>query len=296
MKVIGIDLGGHNTAAAEIDLACGLCGEVVEVPTPSSRTAADVFQTIADIVKEVTPEKELLIGIGIPGYLNRSRTRVALLTNFNGINNMELPVLLEAYLEKQGLCASVKMENDANCAALGEGIGGAAQGCADYTVLTLGSGVGSGVVSGGRLLIGAHGMAGEAGHMSVGAEKNLCLCGGFMHLEQSFSADRIEKRAAAAMLPADFKELWTRRSEERIRPLMGDALDTLARSIASLCVVTDPEMIILSGGISRALGLREELLPLVLNYLPIPYRETFDLRISALGSKAALIGAGSLFA
>lgn len=296
MKVIGIDLGGHNTAAAEIDLACGLCGEVVEVPTPSSRTAADVFQTIADIVREVTPEKELLIGIGIPGYLNRSRTRVALLTNFNGINNMELPVLLEAYLEKQGLCASVKMENDANCAALGEGIGGAAQGCADYTVLTLGSGVGSGVVSGGRLLIGAHGMAGEAGHMSVGAEKNLCLCGGFMHLEQSFSADRIEKRAAAAMLPADFKELWTRRSEERIRPLMGDALDTLARSIASLCVVTDPEMIILSGGISRALGLREELLPLVLNYLPIPYRETFDLRISALGSKAALIGAGSLFA
>ena len=296
MKVIGIDLGGHNTAAAEIDLACGLCCEVVEVPTPSSRTAADVFQTIADIVKEVTPEKELLIGIGIPGYLNRSRTRVALLTNFNGINNMELPVLLEAYLEKQGLCASVKMENDANCAALGEGIGGAAQGCADYTVLTLGSGVGSGVVSGGRLLIGAHGMAGEAGHMSVGAEKNLCLCGGFMHLEQSFSADRIEKRAAAAMLPADFKELWTRRSEERIRPLMGDALDTLARSIASLCVVTDPEMIILSGGISRALGLREELLPLVLNYLPIPYRETFDLRISALGSKAALIGAGSLFA
>ena len=296
MKVIGIDLGGHKTAAAEIDLACGLCGEVVEVPTPSSRTAADVFQTIADIVKEVTPEKELLIGIGIPGYLNRSRTRVALLTNFNGINNMELPVLLEAYLEKQGLCASVKMENDANCAALGEGIGGAAQGCADYTVLTLGSGVGSGVVSGGRLLIGAHGMAGEAGHMSVGAEKNLCLCGGFMHLEQSFSADRIEKRAAAAMLPADFKELWTRRSEERIRPLMGDALDTLARSIASLCVVTDPEMIILSGGISRALGLREELLPLVLNYLPIPYRETFDLRISALGSKAALIGAGSLFA
>lgn len=296
MKVIGIDLGGHNTTAAEIDLACGLCGEVVEVPTPSSRTAADVFQTIADIVKEVTPEKELLIGIGIPGYLNRSRTRVALLTNFNGINNMELPVLLEAYLEKQGLCASVKMENDANCAALGEGIGGAAQGCADYTVLTLGSGVGSGVVSGGRLLIGAHGMAGEAGHMSVGAEKNLCLCGGFMHLEQSFSADRIEKRAAAAMLPADFKELWTRRSEERIRPLMGDALDTLARSIASLCVVTDPEMIILSGGISRALGLREELLPLVLNYLPIPYRETFDLRISALGSKAALIGAGSLFA
>ena len=296
MKVIGIDLGGHNTAAAEIDLACGLCGEVVEVPTPSSRTAADVFQTIADIVKEVTPEKKLLIGIGIPGYLNRSRTRVALLTNFNGINNMELPVLLEAYLEKQGLCASVKMENDANCAALGEGIGGAAQGCADYTVLTLGSGVGSGVVSGGRLLIGAHGMAGEAGHMSVGAEKNLCLCGGFMHLEQSFSADRIEKRAAAAMLPADFKELWTRRSEERIRPLMGDALDTLARSIASLCVVTDPEMIILCGGISRALGLREELLPLVLNYLPIPYRETFDLRISALGSKAALIGAGSLFA
>lgn len=296
MKVIGIDLGGHNTAAAEIDLACGLCGEVVEVPTPSSRTAADIFQTIADIVREVTPEKKLLIGIGIPGYLNRSRTRVALLTNFNGINNMELPVLLEAYLEKQGLCASVKMENDANCAALGEGIGGAAQGCADYTVLTLGSGVGSGVVSGGRLLIGAHGMAGEAGHMSVGAEKNLCLCGGFMHLEQSFSADRIEKRAAAAMLPADFKELWTRRSEERIRPLMGDALDTLARSIASLCVVTDPEMIILSGGISRALGLREELLPLVLNYLPIPYRETFDLRISALGSKAALIGAGSLFA
>ena len=296
MKIIGIDLGGHTTAAAEIDPACGLCGEVVEVPTPSSRTAADVFQTIADIVKEVTPEKELLIGIGIPGYLNRSRTRVALLTNFNGINNMELPVLLEAYLEKQGLCASVKMENDANCAALGEGIGGAAQGCADYTVLTLGSGVGSGVVSGGRLLIGAHGMAGEAGHMSVGAEKNLCLCGGFMHLEQSFSSDAIERRGASAMLSADFKELWTRRSEERIRPLMGDALDTLARSIASLCVVTDPEMIILSGGISRALGLREELLPLVLNYLPIPYRETFDLRISALGSKAALIGAGSLFA
>lgn len=296
MKIIGIDLGGHTTAAAEIDPAGGLCGEIFEAPTPASRTAMDVFQTITALVKEVTAEKELLIGIGIPGYLDRTRTRVALLTNFRCTNNMEFPILLKEHLAAQGLCASVKMENDANCAALGEGLAGAARGCTDYAVLTLGSGIGSGLVVGGRLLIGAHGMAGEAGHMAVGAEKSPCRCGGFMHLEQSFSSDAIERRGASAMLSADFKELWTRRGEDSVRHLMDEALDTLARAIASLCMITDPQRIILSGGISRACGLREELLPQTLSYLPLHYRENLDLRISALGSKAALIGAGSLFA
>ena len=173
---------------------------------------------------------------------------------------------------------------------------GEAAGMEDYVVLTLGTGVGAGIVSGGRLVRGAHGMAAECGHMALcGAELTGCGCGGAGHLEEAASADWLERRAKAAGLPADFKSLWQLRAAPEAETIISPALEALARGIASITVTLDPEAVILSGGMSRADGLAEELAARAQKYLPAPFRPYFRLETSKLGGEAAVIGAASLF-
>ena len=139
-------------------------------------------------------------------------------------------------------------------------------------------------------------MAAECGHMALcGAELTGCGCGGAGHLEEAASADWLERRAKAAGLPADFKRLWQMRAAPEAESIISPALETLARGIASVTVTLDPEAVILSGGMSRAEGLAEELAARAQKYLPDPFRPCFRLKTSKLGGEAAVIGAASLF-
>ncbi|MCF0247510.1 MAG: ROK family protein [Synergistes sp.] len=202
--------------------------------------------------------------------------------------------MLNSLLKGHGIDAEVRIENDANCVAIGEKIAGAAQGMNDFVVLTLGSGIGTGIFANGRLLSGAHGMAGECGHMALISSDSECGCGGVGHFERYFSGDVIEKLAKEAGLPNDFRELWARRGEKEAAALIEPAIETFARGISSIAVTLDPEVIILSGGISRAEGLETSVRERIEKYLPIPFRRFFEIKISQLGGAAALIGAASL--
>ena len=297
MLRIGIDLGGHTISAAlaESDGCERRFAARTEIATPSSRSLRDVLVCLAKTAAGLACGAEVAaVGVGVPGFVEAGRRKIARLTNFHSLENIEFARLLEEELRASGCPAPVLLENDANCAALGEGLCGEAAGCGDFAVFTLGSGIGAGLVAGGRLLSGAHGMAGEAGHMSVANGCELCGCGGTGHMERAAAADWIEKAAVKAGLPGDFKILWQRRVEPPVAALLEPALDCLARGIASVTVVMDPELVILSGGMSRAEGLAAETQKRVLPYLPSPFRPAFKLKISKLGSDAALWGALSL--
>lgn len=297
MTSIGIDLGGHTISAALVSEdsgnACLLSH--LTIPTPYGRNISTVTESITQLVLDLSKEGEAeFIGIGVPGFLDKERRNILKFPNFAGLENIAFASLIEESLKDKGISIPVFLENDANCAALGEGKYGAAVGMADFAVLTLGTGIGSGIVLNGKLVTGAHGLASEFGHASLVSVTDVCGCGGTGHFESAASADWIEKAAKKADLPADFKELWQRREEEKINEILVPALDALARGIATLYVTIDPQVVVLSGGISRAEGLVEILQEVTLPYLPTPFRRYLKIVASKLGNQAALLGSASL--
>ena len=283
MIAAGVDLGGHRITAALVQRG-RILRRVSEAT--SGREADRVLPQIASMVKTLGAPAETPVGVGVPGMLDRTRETALSLPNFRGWDGLPIRKDLASLIE-----SPIFLENDANCYGLGEGApGGAAAGLDDYVLFTLGTGVGGAVVVGGRLLRGAHGMAGEPGHMAVG-EGEPCGCGSHGHLEAISGADALEKRAAALGLQPDMKYLWTRRTDPAVAPLWDRALEHLARGIASALHLLDPQAVVLGGGLSRGEGFLDALRPRVLDYLAPPFRKTFDLRLSRLGDDAPVIGA-----
>lgn len=285
---IGIDLGGHTLSAALVDAENSIIRKI-ESATPPSRSVLDVLDMIAVMVSQLEEGTQCSgVGIGIPGMVDLERKGVYKLPNFPGWERVPLKSLLE-----ENILLPVVIENDANCYALGEGSAGQARGIKDYVVFTLGTGIGGGVVCGGKLIMGAHGIAGELGHIAV-AEQRPCGCGALGHVETVSAADGIESEARRMGFPADVVTLWQKRGEKGISPIWENVFDTLARAIASVTHILDPDMIIIGGGMSRAKGLLRELEPYVIKYTAPVFLPWMDIRKSDLGNDAALIGAASL--
>lgn len=284
---IGIDIGGHYIKAALIEEYKFL--RRWEEPTSEGRTIEGVTEQLKRIAGELEPPGYTLsVGIGMPGFLDLQREHLVLSPNFSDWNGLPLKTLLEDRLKRK-----VMIENDANCYALGEQLAGLAKGLKDFVVLTLGTGIGGGIVVDGRLLKGAHGFAGEPGHMALG-ETELCGCGCYGHLEAISGTDAMERKAGQIGLPEDMKILWARKDEPAIAEIIMPSLQTMAKAIASITHLFDPEMIILGGGFSRAEGLLSILEPMALKYLAPHFRDIFNLKISLLGNDAAMLGAASL--
>lgn len=285
MKAIGVDLGGHKIAAALVE-----DGHIVEriFETTSGREPDGVIAQIAALVRHLGASLGCPVGVGVPGMLDARRETALLLPNFSGWNGLPLRKMLSA---KIGF--PVELENDANCYALGEGWGGAAVEMTDYILLTLGTGVGGGIVINGKILKGYHGMAGEPGHLVVGAGEP-CGCGSHGHLEGISGADALERQARSMGLQPDLKYLWTQRTDPAVAPLWDRGLDHLAKGIASAVHLMDPQAIILGGGLSRGEDFLNVLKPRVVDYLSAPFRKTIDMRLSLLGNDAATIGAAAL--
>lgn len=295
MRTIGIDLGGHTISAASIAFAeTPTIGERIILPTPQARKESEVLSALAKIICTLCREEKICtIGIGLPGFIARDRRRINKLTNFPMFENIDFVDRMECVLRNEGIESRLFIDNDANCFALGEGALGAAKGMKDYVVLTLGTGVGAGLVANGRLICGANGIAGEPGHIPILGSLS-CNCGGISHIETYAGADSVEREARKLGLPEDFALLWNRRDEPLYKELIDSVIDALARCIASLMVVLDPEIIVLNGGLSQADGIAEVLKLAALPYLPIPSRSAFRVEVSTLGSDAGLYGAALL--
>ena len=299
MKTIGIDLGGHTIACAEIDISHRepYILRRIEMQTPEERTLSEVLSALIGGISQLAcDERELNIGIGVPGFLDKERKKIQKLTNFKGFENISFPSLLNEKLAESGIDSRTIMENDANCAALGEGLCGAAKGCSDFIVLTLGSGIGAGIISGGKLVTGAHGMAGECGHIVISEKIKKCACGGMGHAESFASADRAEAEAKKIGHPADFKLLWQDRDNPKIKTILAPIITSIAKTIATVTVTFDPEITILNGGMSRAEGIVQMLENTAKNYLPTPFTPHLKIEKSKLQADAALYGAVAGFA
>jgi glucokinase len=190
---IGVDLGGTNLRAAAVDAS----GKMLTKISGSTDLAAGRDQVIEDIVRSIVdlraglgPEGLAGVGIGVPGFIRMKEGMIVGSHNMPGFD--DFPVRDEI---SRLLGSPVILENDANAAALGEVWIGAGKEVDDLVLLTLGTGIGGGIISGGRVLHGHVGMAGELGHITVMPYGNPCGCGNRGCMEKHASATAIESMA-----------------------------------------------------------------------------------------------------
>jgi glucokinase len=294
---IGLDLGGTNLRAAAIDRA----GHILDRRATATNPAAGREAMLTDMVRAITELREVCgpqslagIGIGVPGFI---LLKEGIIRNSNNLACLEdFPIRTE--IERR-LNTRVILENDANAAALGEKWMGAGQGVDDLILLTLGTGIGGGIISGGRVLQGYLGMAGELGHTTVVPDGNPCGCGNQGCLEKHASATFITGMAEMLRLGTNLtaREVYdlAMGGSEKARQIfivMGRALGV---ALANLVNIFNFPLYLLSGGVLAAWDLFAP--PM----LEEARRRSFAFRTTAtriekatLGNEAGLFGAAYL--
>jgi len=316
---IGIDLGGTFTKFGLLDERRRPSG-IFQLPTPTDGAEA-IIERMAEGARKALADAGVSgrdvagVGVGSPGPLSMSKGIVYAAPNLPGFVNLRLRQRLSRKLD--GL--PVALENDANAAGYGEFLCGAGRKCRDMVLLTLGTGVGGGVVVDGKVLRGSHEIGAELGHMILVPDGRPCGCGQRGCLEQYCSATFMSRWAAREL------EATPRRS--RLRAVMrakaamdppqeldardinaarkaGDAFaarvwDEMARHLATACVnfarALDPDRIVLAGGMAKA-G-RDLLAPVQEHYRDLHWgltpRKT-AIALATLGNDAGVIGAAGI--
>ena len=306
---IGIDVGGTKIAGGVVDES-GAVLEELRVESPATDAHA-IEAAIEKLVTELSTRHPIeAVGVGAAGYIDKSRSVVMFAPNL-AWRDPDLKADLESTLR-----LPVVVENDANAAAWGEFQFGAGHDVDDLLLVTVGTGVGGGVVLDGSLYRGAFGVGAEIGHMRVVPDGIRCGCGnrGCFEMYASGSALVREARAAAragSLLAADLLDRAGGDVDAITGPLVteaaraGDtfALEQLAslgrwlgEGIASLTAVLDPAVVVIGGGVSAADDL---LLDPVRHAFGAQltgrgHRPTLEIRKARLGNRAGLIGAADL--
>ena len=203
---IGVDLGGTNLRIAAVGEQGALL-EKVTTGTQLARGRDSVIAEMCDAIRELSAKfsagaRLLGVGIGVPGIIDKRTGMLRESPNLPGWH--DYPVLVE--IERR-LRATVILENDANAAALGEAWLGAARGLDDMCMITLGTGVGGGIVQGGKIWHGMTGMAGELGHITIDPNGPRCNCGNYGCVEQYASASAVVRMARQAIASGRAPEL-----------------------------------------------------------------------------------------
>ncbi len=294
---IGIDLGGTNLRAAAIDRSGAMLGKIAG----STHLSAGREAVIADMVAAIHKLREQCgaqglagVGVGTPGFIIMEKGVITGSPNMPGFDNF--PIRDE--IERQ-LGAPVVLENDANAAALGEKWMGAGRNYDDLVLLTLGTGIGGGIISGGKVLHGFVGMAGELGHTTVSPTGNPCGCGNQGCLEKHASATAVVAMARMMGLGDNLTSEAVYRlaagGDEKAKAVfvaMGQALGTALATLVS--IFTFP-LYLLSGGMLPAWDLFAPTMLAECRRRSFVFRNT-DTRIekATLGNEAGLYGAAYL--
>jgi len=308
---VGVDLGG---TAIKVGL-CNADGELLrthEGPTQASEGADAVLSNIAAYVKELvppgTPEWDAVqgVGIGIAGFLNIPDGIIDFSPNLP-FKDVPVKRIMEEKIGK-----TVKINNDANVAALGEAWGGAGKNVPHCVCYTLGTGVGGGIISHDRLMEGSTGMAGELGHMSIvpDLEAIQCGCGKMGCLETVSSATGIIRMAKDAVARGDRTTLSqiegefgakevidaAKAGDEVAQRIVSRAAFYLGKSMAAVAVVVNPQRFIIGGGVSKAGEYLFSQIREVFDKLtPDHARKGVEIVAAELGNNAGVVGAAGLF-
>lgn len=288
---IGIDIGGMSVKIGVVENLKIIDKRIIDVT--SGMTEKDLIAAITSVCAEMRKRyKANRIGIGVPGIIDE-----------NGVTSANLP-FKDCKLDEimsRALDVTVKMENDANCAALGEQVAGAGKGVRNMLMVTLGTGIGGGIIIDGKIYSGK-GNAGEIGHMRIMPDGKLCKCGkhGCWERYASVSAliEMMERAAAehldsiladAAKDSINGKTLFKAMDMgcDTAKHVFDEYIGYLAAGIDILVSVLDPELILIAGGISRE---NEKIIK------PLSERigGAVPIKVAELKSDAGIIGAALL--
>ena len=261
----GVDLGGTTVKIAYFD-ENGTMLNKWEIPTVTENDGQEILSDIAASIRQFIDQKDIDrstiigVGIGVPGPVDGKGV-------VNKCVNLGWGVFNIAEDLSNLLGFPVKAGNDANVAALGEYWKGGGKGAENMIFATLGTGVGGGIVIGGRLLHGAHGSGAEIGHLVLNRdETEKCGCGKRGCVEQYCSATGIVRLAHRALEasneystlrqhnPLTCKDIFDcgKAGDELAGRVLDQYYDYLGESLANLCDVVDPEAVVLGGGVSKA--------------------------------------------
>jgi glucokinase len=290
---VGVDIGGTKTAAG-IVTAEGAVGPLTTVATPVHAGPDAVLQAAIDAARRTLADwhGDRVTGCGIgtagmvgPGGIISSATD--LIPGWTGTD------VRGGFADALGL--PVVVLNDVQAVAVGECVRGAGAGFGDVLVVAVGTGIGGALVYGGRLVTGRTGAAGSVGHLPVPAPyESRCSCGRRNHLEAFSSGPAIADRyARLSGEPVDLPEIAR-------RALSGDAValevidqagEVLGTALGGLVNVTDPDVVVIGGGVAAMAGLLATPVKRGLAAEALPGPDHVELRFAALGSSAAVVGA-----
>ena len=293
----GIDLGG-TTAKVGLFTTSGKLLEKWEVSTDTSNNGAHILENLAAAVQQKMQEKGLSadevegVGLGVPGPVLDSSIVPIVCANLGGWGNRNVSIELSELLG--GI--RVLVGNDANVAALGEIWMGAAQGCRSAVMVTLGTGVGGGILTGGRLLEGARGLGGELGHFRTHAlDGVLCTCGASGCWER-YAATTALVRGAQPRNPKwkDGRAIFAaaEAGNETVLALLDAWTDEIAQGLAGMVHIFNPQLILIGGGVSAQQALLIDPLAAQVRKSIMPaFAEGLEVRAAALQNDAGLVGA-----
>ena len=308
---IGVDVGGTKILAGLVNTE----GEILQTtrrPTPRQDASA-VLDVVIDAVRELVGSVDGTVdgvGLGVAGLVDQSRSTVFFAPNL-AWSQVPVRVVIEGAI---GL--PVVVENDGNTAAWGEARYGAGRGVQHMTMVTVGTGIGGGVIVGGEILRGAHGVAAEIGHINAVPDGRPCGCGRNGCWEQYASGNALvrearllaaDRRPEAGILlgfgdgsPEGVQGEHVTRAAQAGDPVAVEALrvtgNWLGRGLADLTAVLDPEVFVIGGGVSDAgdLLLTSATAVLAEKIIGGHHRPVPTVRLAELGNTAGLIGAADL--
>ncbi len=303
----GVDLGG-TTAKIGLFTTTGDLLEKWEVPTDTSNAGEHIMENLAAAVKAKMTEKGFTnddvegVGVGVPGPVLNSSIVPIICANLGGWGKHNVSEEMGAMLDGM----KVLVGNDANVAALGEIWMGAAKGCRNAVMVTLGTGVGGGVIVNGKVIDGVHGAGGEIGHITVNRhETATCGCGKHGCLEQYSSATGVVRcmkklldenpDTPCTLRGTDFaaKDVFdaARKGDALAAQEVTEMADILGMALASIAATTDPEMFMIGGGVARAGDVL--FAPLNESYRKYAFRSCRETPIkqATLGNDAGMYGA-----
>ena len=302
----GVDIGGTTVKLGLFDKE-GCVLDKWEIPTIKENHGVQILPDVANSIKAVMAEKGITeedvvgVGVGVPGPVD-AEGNVQKAVNL-GWDVFNIPKVLGGYLDLE-----VKAGNDANVAAYGEMWQGGGKGCSNMVAVTLGTGVGGGIIIGGQILSGATGAGGEIGHIHIeDNETEVCGCKNRGCLEQYASATGVVRLATRRLAKDDAPSVL--RGEKLTAKAVFDAVkeedavaieiaeqfgEYLGKGLAAVAAVVNPEMFVIGGGVSKAGEiLFDYIRPAYEKYVFHGCKEA-KLALATLGNDAGIFGAAAL--
>ena len=283
--IAGIDLGGTQVRVA-VAGSDGTITASAKASTPGLGGPEGMVRWTARTIAQIAGGRRLRsVGIGVPGPCDPHTGTLINPPNLVGWpGNLPLGRMLE-----QELRARVHLENDANVAAVAEHQRGAGRGANDLAYVTWSTGIGSGLILGGRLHSGAHGSAGEVGHMVLDPKGPLCACGMHGCTEAYASGSTIARRMGR---PAAEVFAAAKRGDAASLAVVEDAAWMVGEALMNLANLVDPELIVIGGGITNSWSLVRKALYEPIRTSPFITRNRKPKLVrAALGTRVGLVGA-----